>query len=516
MRSSCPEACRSCFGLGYLKASDRTDDEFHHSLEKARSGEYQAVFFPCNLVFERKLDQWIRQTLESGLEVLLQISPKSLNQEMAVYYQDLLNDPRVHLLFHLDSHDFLQASVIENLAKKYPRCFFHLILNHYMTEEKIKKSFNSELRKKLYFTAPYKGFKRDCFYSCKELFELTRRNPELYFQTIQGLDLYDPRISDVLDLESLLKPVMRSEPNNDQLKISVVIPTYNNEIYILNTLRHLAHQSLPQDRYEVIIVNDGSDDGSDEKIKNYLSQSFFKNYIYLYSPRPKKREMGDAQFRAGVTRNLGAKWASSPVLSFLDADMIVPADYLSIVLDEVEHYDLVQPRRDFLKKEISSESLSYHEIDPKNDTFIPEGGYWHQFYQKAENWNEHKAPWKYVCTYGLSLKRDLFYNIGRFRKSYMFYGFEDTDLGYRLYKIKKTFHLSRAIIFHLNQREERSEYSNSQFLRNILLSKTGRIFFRHYLNSEIYQELKFLIQDGSLLEKILIFFRRLKVTRNKN
>ncbi len=495
---------------------DRSEEDFSRSLEKAVSGKYQAVFFPCNLVFDRQLDQWIDLSLEYGFEIILQIGLKSFNEEMKTYYHRKLKDPRISLLFHIDSNAFLSSEIIESLAAEYPLSNFHVILNHYLSSEKIRLSFKNDLRDRLYFTAPYKGFKNDCFYSCQQIFELIRKQPELKFQTLLGMDLYDPRISDRLELESLLSPELRSNSNNDQLKISVVIPTYNNEMYILNTLKHLAAQSLRPEEFEVIIVNDGSDDESDEKIKTYLAASRFRNYAYLYSPRPKKREMGDAQFRAGVTRNLGAKWARSPVLSFLDADMIVPADYLKIVLEELEKFDLVQPRRDFLKKEISSESLEYDEINIKDDTFIPEGGYWHNFYQRGEKWNELSAPWKYVCTYGLSLKKDLFYEIGCFRKSYMFYGFEDTDLGYRLFKLKKTFHLSRAIIFHLNQRDERSEYSNSQFLRNILLSKTGRIFYRHYLSADIYQELKFLIQDGSLLEKVLILFRRFKVSRSRN
>lgn len=49
---------------------------------------------------------------------------------------------------------------------------------------------------------------------------------------------------------------MRSEP-----EISVIIPTYNREVLLQQTLRSLARQQLAPHRFEVLVCDDGSDDG---------------------------------------------------------------------------------------------------------------------------------------------------------------------------------------------------------------------------------------------------------------
>ena len=43
-------------------------------------------------------------------------------------------------------------------------------------------------------------------------------------------------------------------------KVSVIITALNEEIFILRCLRSIMHQTLANDLYEVIVVNDGSDD----------------------------------------------------------------------------------------------------------------------------------------------------------------------------------------------------------------------------------------------------------------
>lgn len=60
-------------------------------------------------------------------------------------------------------------------------------------------------------------------------------------------------------------------------KVSVVVPVYNVEKYITDCLDSLVNQTL--DDMEIIIVNDGSTDGSEEIIKKY--EKNYSNIIYL-------------------------------------------------------------------------------------------------------------------------------------------------------------------------------------------------------------------------------------------
>ena len=104
-------------------------------------------------------------------------------------------------------------------------------------------------------------------------------------------------------------------------KISVIIPVYNTEKYVEKCLESLAKQEMKD--FEVIIVNDGSTDNSENVIKNYM-QSSKLNIKYL------EKENGGL----ASARNYGFEKASGKYISFLDSD-----DYLDKNLfSELEKY----------------------------------------------------------------------------------------------------------------------------------------------------------------------------------
>ena len=59
--------------------------------------------------------------------------------------------------------------------------------------------------------------------------------------------------------------------NNSQFdyKVSIIIPIYNSEEYIANTLNSLVNQIFDIDEMDVLIIDDGSVDRSAEICKNY-------------------------------------------------------------------------------------------------------------------------------------------------------------------------------------------------------------------------------------------------------
>lgn len=104
--------------------------------------------------------------------------------------------------------------------------------------------------------------------------------------------------------------------------ISIVIPLYNKERSIGKTIRTVLNQSC-QD-YEVVIVNDGSTDGSVEVVK-----SFSDSRIRLVN-----------QPNAGVSaaRNRGVEESRGEIIAFLDADDEWDVDYLCVMSDLVKAY----------------------------------------------------------------------------------------------------------------------------------------------------------------------------------
>lgn len=508
---TCPHTCNFCDEVGFKSSKNRSSLEIKRSIQKAVSGKYRYVLLPCNSIHNFDMDIWVEMILAQKLVPLIQINLRSVNSLMLAKIADLSSKGCSFNFFITDMTSDIEQK-LRSLESLKLQCFFSTLLNKSMKVREIIKVLSGTVTDKVSLFLPLKKKIFDGNYSCYQLDKLmknlTKDFPNVELLPIEGLDQFDPRISPDLELEPITKPLLiNSIGPAEKIRVSVIIPAYNNQNYIQNNIRHLSRQTLPKEEFELILVNDGSSDSTGEKIKQALNTLPGMNYKYFYVPRPRKRFMGDAQFRAGIARNLGVKYATGKYISFLDADMITPENYLETLLEDLKVNDVVQTQRHYLKGQISTNQTDYNEINPDKDAFIPERGYWHDFYNNPKNWNELDARWKYVCTYSLTMSRDLFQEVGWFRKTYMFYGFEDTDLGYRLFKQGKKFKLSPLRIYHLFQHNERSEYSNSDFLRQVLLSKTAQIFYRNYLDEEIFYHLKSLINDGPGLEDIIPRFK---------
>ena len=61
--------------------------------------------------------------------------------------------------------------------------------------------------------------------------------------------------------------MIKPNPLPLNLRASVIIPAYNAEEVIPRCLRALEHQTVPQDQYEVIVIDDGSADSTAELAK---------------------------------------------------------------------------------------------------------------------------------------------------------------------------------------------------------------------------------------------------------
>lgn len=101
--------------------------------------------------------------------------------------------------------------------------------------------------------------------------------------------------------------------------LSVIVPVYNVEKYILKCLQSLDSQTY--DHFEVILVNDGSKDGSERIIHEFIKN---KNKFHLFS-----KENGGVS----SARNYGLKVARGEWITFIDSDDLVTPEYLSCMVD---------------------------------------------------------------------------------------------------------------------------------------------------------------------------------------
>lgn len=93
-------------------------------------------------------------------------------------------------------------------------------------------------------------------------------------------------------------------------KISVIIPVYNAEEYLKETIESILNQTMIfKDNIQMVLINDGSIDKSD-KICNKYKNKYPENIVYI-----NKKNEG-----VSVTRNLGMKYAEGKYINFLDSD----------------------------------------------------------------------------------------------------------------------------------------------------------------------------------------------------
>lgn len=110
------------------------------------------------------------------------------------------------------------------------------------------------------------------------------------------------------------------------IKISVIIPVYNCELYIKQCLDSIVNQTI--DDIEIICIDDGSTDDSLKIINNYANHDGRIKVISIDN------------HGQGFARNLGLKEAKGEFISFVDADDWMDLDSYEILYDKIKNNDL--------------------------------------------------------------------------------------------------------------------------------------------------------------------------------
>ncbi|MBN1481690.1 glycosyltransferase [candidate division KSB1 bacterium] len=102
--------------------------------------------------------------------------------------------------------------------------------------------------------------------------------------------------------------------------LSVIIPSYNRKDEIQELLTSLDAQDLDKDQFEVVVVDDGSTDGTDGWIYDFSKTSDLDlSFIRQNHQGP------------GAARNLGMQTAKGDVFVFIDSDCLAPSNWLSLI-----------------------------------------------------------------------------------------------------------------------------------------------------------------------------------------
>ncbi len=245
--------------------------------------------------------------------------------------------------------------------------------------------------------------------------------------------------------------------------LSVIIPTFNRADILKECLNALAHQDLPFEDYEVIVVDDGSHDETRSVLEKCKEKH--RNFFFFH-----QKNQGQ-----GIARNLGVQHAKGNIIVLIGDDIIVNENFLS------EHL------RYHLRHAAENEAvLGLTKWHPKlhvtpfmnwltngSTIFGRFGG--HQFaYEKLEGKEE--ADYNFFYTSNISLKRSLLDKYP-FDPSFSGYGWEDIELGYRLHQREglRLYYNPEAVGYHDHLM---TEASLEDRMRNI--GRSAWVFHRRY------------------------------------
>lgn len=116
--------------------------------------------------------------------------------------------------------------------------------------------------------------------------------------------------------------------NSNIYKVSVIVPIYNAEKYLFDCLSSIANQEYHD--FEVLLIDDGSTDGSKEVASIFLTND--RRFKYFH------------QQNRGVSaaRNYGIKNSSGEYIIFVDSDDICDSSYLTSLINAIDNqYDFV-------------------------------------------------------------------------------------------------------------------------------------------------------------------------------
>lgn len=228
------------------------------------------------------------------------------------------------------------------------------------------------------------------------------------------------------------------------MKISVVIPTYNRSALLQKTLESLERQSLDRDAFEVVVVDDGSTDDTENVTKKF-SERMHLEYVRQW----------DCGFRAAAARNLGIAAASGELCLFLDTGVLVGSNCLK------DHFKAHEDARDDLyllgvvhgfSQTNENDATLTACLNDDVDSAIRElqkhiscGDIREPVFQLVDDeLSRLPAAWCIAFSCLASIKRQRLLAVGMFDPNFTSWGGEDDDLAYRLIKAGVTVSLTRA------------------------------------------------------------------------
>jgi glycosyltransferase involved in cell wall biosynthesis len=217
--------------------------------------------------------------------------------------------------------------------------------------------------------------------------------------------------------------------------VSVIIPTYNRKNYLKSALKSLCNQSYPKNKYEIIVVDDGSTDGTRQWVglqqKNCLCSL---RYFFQQNKGP------------ATARNIGIKNALGDVVAFIDSDCIASHAWIEEIVKGYGSDRVAGIGGTIVALPKASEVSQYCAYIKMNEQPLID-----------------KNGIVYLITGNVSFRKDCLNLVKGFDERYNFPGGEDPDLCYRLKKEGYIFKYNRDAVVYNHHKETVGELTKTYF-----------------------------------------------------
>lgn len=213
----------------------------------------------------------------------------------------------------------------------------------------------------------------------------------------------------------------------DNPYVSIVVSAFNDKNSLKKLIPSLLEQIYPSCRYEIIIVDDGSDDGIRKLIESYQNIQTRLQYFFQGHKGP------------AAARNLGVKYSRGNIVAFIDSDCMAAKGWID---------ELVNGFKEAAENKMAGVGGDVRMIQEGENSLLSDYG--HYIYGlEIKSRNNDKGESYYFTTANIAFRKDVFDLIGGFDEKFNLPGGEDMDLCYRLraegYQLRFN---SKAVVFH--------------------------------------------------------------------
>ncbi|MFH0880858.1 MAG: glycosyltransferase [Lentisphaerota bacterium] len=234
--------------------------------------------------------------------------------------------------------------------------------------------------------------------------------------------------------------MVKSQTTSDSKRISVVIPAFNAAATLPSCLDALMAQTMSSSLYEVIIVDDGSTDDTEEIVRRYEGRAPAVRYVRQDNRGP------------AAARNVGARESRGALLLFTDADCVPTPGWIEEMVRPFDDPEVVAVKGIYKTRQRELVArFAQMEFEDRYDLI------------------EKAGRVDMVDTYAACFRKAVFLRMGGFDESFPAPNGEDMDLSFRLDEAGFKLVFTRlAVVFH----------THPACLGKYLLLKFSRAYWR--------------------------------------